>query len=75
MREAHSNWRQKRRGNDARMPFSLIYFFAPISIFYIPHNYVIPQAMPHAIPQTHSAFTLTETRVIGVIVIENLICA
>ena len=38
------------------MPFSLIYFFAPISIFYIPHNYVIPQAMPHAIPQTHSSF-------------------
>ena len=56
MCEAHSNWRQKRIGNDARMPFSLIYFFAPISIFYIPHNYVIPQAMPHAIPQTHSAF-------------------
>ena len=47
---------KKRRGNDACMPFSLIYFFAPISIFYIPHNYVIPQAMPHAIPQTHSAF-------------------
>ena len=47
---------QKRRGNDARMPFSLIYLFALISIFYIPHNYVIPQAMPHAIPQTHSAF-------------------
>ena len=46
----------KRRGNDARMPFSLIYFFAPVSIFYILHNYVIPQAMPHAIPQTHSAF-------------------
>ena len=22
----------------------------------MPHNYVIPQAMPHAIPQTHSAF-------------------
>ena len=38
------------------MPFSLIYFFAPVSIFYILHNYVIPQAMPHAIPQTHSAF-------------------
>ena len=52
---AHSNWRQKRRGNDARMPFSLIYFFAPVSIFYILHNYVIPQTMPHAIPQTHSA--------------------
>ena len=51
----HSNWRQKRRGNDARMSFSLIYFFAPVSIFYILHNYVIPQTMPHAIPQTHSA--------------------
>ena len=22
----------------------------------MPHDYVIPQAMPHAIPQTHSAF-------------------
>ena len=38
------------------MLFSLIYFFAPFSIFYIPYNYVIPQAMLHAIPQTHSAF-------------------
>ena len=47
---------KKRRGKDARMLFSLIYFFAPFSIFYIPHNYVIPQAMPHAIPQTHSSF-------------------
>ena len=34
--------------------FSLIYFFPPFSRFYI--NYVIPQAMPHAIRQTHSAF-------------------
>ena len=32
------------------------FFFAPFSINYIPHNYVIPQAMPHAIPQIHSAF-------------------
>ena len=32
---AHSNWRQKRRGNDARMSFSLIYFFAPISIIFL----------------------------------------
>ena len=24
-------------------------------MYYISHNYVIPQAMPHAIPQTHSA--------------------
>ena len=23
---------------------------------YIPHNYAIPQVMPHAMPQTHSAF-------------------
>ena len=30
------------------------YFFVPFCIFYIPHNYVIPQAVPHAIPQTHS---------------------
>ena len=27
-----------------------------ISINYIPHNYVIPQVMPHASPQTHSAY-------------------
>ena len=47
---------KKRRGKDARMFFSLIYFFAPLSIFYIPHNYVILQATPHAIPQTHSSF-------------------
>ena len=47
---------KKGAATDARMPFSLIYFFAPVSIFYILHNYVIPQAMPHAIPQTHSAF-------------------
>ena len=36
--------------------FSLIYFFKSSCIYYIPHNYVIPQAMPHAIPQTHSSF-------------------
>ena len=46
----------KRRGKDARMFFSLIYFFAPFSIFYISHHYVIPQAIPPAIPQTHSSF-------------------
>ena len=38
------------------MLFILIYFIAPFTIFYIPHNYVIPQAVPHAIPETHSAF-------------------
>ena len=36
--------------------FGLIYFFKSFCIYYIPHNYVIPQAMPHAIPQTHSPF-------------------
>ena len=49
---ARSNWRQKRRGSDARALSCLIYFFAPFPIDYIPHNYVIPQAMPHAIPQS-----------------------
>ena len=50
----------KRRGKDEHMFFSLIYFFAPFSIFYITHaDYVIRQAVPHAIPQTRSAFTLT----------------
>ena len=38
------------------MFFSVIHFFEPFPIFYIPHNYVIPQAVPHAIPQTHSSF-------------------
>ena len=36
---------RKRRSKVARMFFSLIYFFAPFSIFYIPHNYVILQIM------------------------------
>ena len=29
--------------------------FISLRQFYIPHNYAIPQAMPHAIPQTHFA--------------------
>ena len=36
--------------------FSLIYFFESFCLYYIPHNYVIPQAMLHAIPQTHFPF-------------------
>ena len=36
--------------------FSLIYFFESFCLYHIPHDYVIPQAMPHAIPQTHSPF-------------------
>ena len=37
--------------------FNLIYFFGSFCVYYIPHNYVIPQAMPHAIPQLISPFT------------------
>ena len=47
---------RKRRSKVARMFFSLIYFFAPFSIFYIPHNYVILETMQPVIPQTRSAF-------------------
>ena len=36
--------------------FSLIYLLKSFRMYYILHNYVIPQAMPHAIPQTHSSF-------------------
>ena len=36
--------------------FSLIYFLETFCIYYIPHNHVSRQAMPHAILQTHSAF-------------------
>ena len=53
---APSNWRPKRRGRDTRMLFSLIHFFESLCINDTPHNYVIPQAMPHAIPQTYSVF-------------------
>ena len=49
---AFANWLAPKK--DAL--FSLIYFFGSFCIYYIPHNYTIPQAMPHAIPQTHSAF-------------------
>ena len=49
---AFANWLAPKK--DAF--FSLIYFFGSFCIYYVTHNYVIPQAMPHAIPQTHSAF-------------------
>ena len=42
---------------------SLIFLiFAHFGVYYIPHNNVIPQAMPHAIPQTHSVFFLVSQR-------------
>ena len=50
---AFADWLAPKKG----ALFSLIYFFGSFCIlYYIPHNYVIPQAMPPAIPQTHSAF-------------------
>ena len=49
-------WAPKKARQRRAHVFSLIYFFAKFSIFHIPHNYVIPQAVPHAIPQTHSSF-------------------
>ena len=45
------DWHQK-----TAQLFSLIYFFGSFYVYYFLHNYVIPQAMPHAIPQTHSSF-------------------
>ena len=45
------DWRRKKGAL-----FSLIYFFGSFCIYYMPQDYVIPQAMPHAIPQTHSVF-------------------
>ena len=54
---AFANWLAPKKG----AVFSLIYFFGSICcIYYIPHNYVILQAMPHAIPQLIQPFTLTE---------------
>ena len=44
---AFANWLAPKK--DAL--FSIIYFFGSFCIYYIPHNYIIPQA----IPQTHSA--------------------
>ena len=47
------NWRQKR----AARAFQFNLFLSVIlHICYIPHNSAIPQAMSHAIPQTHSSF-------------------
>ena len=36
--------------------FQFTSFLGSLCVYYILHNYVILQAMPHAIPQTHSAF-------------------
>ena len=47
-----ANWLAPKNG----ALFSLIYFFGSFCVYYILHNYVIPQAMPHFIPQIHSSF-------------------
>ena len=48
---AFANWLALKK--DAL--FCLIYFFGSFYIYHIPHNYVIPQVIPYAISQTHSA--------------------
>ena len=35
--------------------FQFNLFLWVICVYYIPHDYVIPQTMPHDIPQTHSS--------------------
>ena len=51
-----ANWLASKNG----ALFSLIYFFGSFCVYliYIPHNYVILQAMLHVILQIHSAFYL-----------------
>ena len=46
------NWLASKKG----AIFTLIYFFKSFCIYYNPPNYVIPQAMPHAVPQAHPPF-------------------
>ena len=52
---AFANWLAPKKG----ALLSLIYFFGSFCVYDIPHNCVIPQAMPQATPQTRAAFTLT----------------
>ena len=47
------DWLQKVRTHHYRR---LIYYFGSFCAYYVPRDYVIPQAMPHVIPQTHSSF-------------------
>ena len=51
---AFANWLAPK--NDALFAEFGYYFFETFCIYYIPQNYVIQQAMPHAIPQTHASF-------------------
>ena len=46
-----ANWLAPKKGRT----FQFNLFLWVICVYYIPHNYVIPQTMPHDIPQTHSS--------------------
>ena len=45
---AFANWLAPKKG------YFSVYFFGSFCVYYIPHDYVIPQPMLHAIPQTLS---------------------
>ena len=47
------DWRQKLTLFSTSL---IIISLKTFCIYYIPQDYVIQQAMPHAIPQTHSSF-------------------
>ena len=51
----HSGYVSKLIGAKKGRTFQFNLFLWVICVYYIPHNYVIPQTMPHDIPQTHSS--------------------
>ena len=51
----HSGCVGKLIGAKKGRTFQFNLFLWVICVYYIPHNYVIPQTMPHDIPQTHSS--------------------
>ena len=51
----HSGCVGKLIGTKKGRTFQFNLFLWVICVYYIPHNYVIPQTMPHDIPQTHSS--------------------
>ena len=51
----HSGCVGKLIGAKKGRTFQFNLFLWVICVYYLPHNYVIPQTMPHDIPQTHSS--------------------
>ena len=51
----HSGCVSKLIGAKKGRTFQFNLFLWVFYVYYIPHNYVIPQTMPHDIPQTHSS--------------------